>query len=390
MRILLAAEHLGRAGGMERYLQIVLPALVAHGARVHVLARTLDEVPPGVTAESIGWADEHDEPDAGARALAERARDAFRPDVAVLHNVMDAGIVEAFCAVARTVYHVHDHRPFCPNGDRLYPWRQRTCTRPLGTACMVHALVDGCGYGPRARTLALLRRRERLRDAIARCDVTIVASAYVAARAHDSGIPADRLVTLPLPLPDEAYAAMPPAPGARSVVFAGRAVPQKGLDALVRALALLPAERRPLLRAFGGGPLLARVKEQAARTGVALDAPGEATPETVRDAIDGAALVALPSRWAEPFGYVGIEAFARGRPVVAFAVGGVDAWLADGVNGIAVPAGDDVALAAPIRALLDDHERCERLGRRARSDAERFRAAPILETLFRLYGGKPA
>ncbi|MDB5070098.1 MAG: hypothetical protein JWM87_1209, partial [Candidatus Eremiobacteraeota bacterium] len=31
MRILVAAERLGHAGGMERYLDIVLPALVARG-----------------------------------------------------------------------------------------------------------------------------------------------------------------------------------------------------------------------------------------------------------------------------------------------------------------------------------------------------------------------
>ena len=58
MRILVAAERVGPAGGMERYIDVVLPELVSRGATVHVLARELTSapgsaaaVPAGVTAE---------------------------------------------------------------------------------------------------------------------------------------------------------------------------------------------------------------------------------------------------------------------------------------------------------------------------------------------------
>src|SRR6202011_3150916 len=102
--------------------------------------------------------------------------------------------------------------------------------------------------------------------------------------------------------------------------------------------------RPPRVRAFGDGPALGAVRDEAARLGVELDAPGIVAPEILRAAVDGAALVALPSRWAEPFGYVGIEAFARGRTVVAYDVGGVRAWLDDGVDGVARRAGDAGAL----------------------------------------------
>jgi glycosyltransferase involved in cell wall biosynthesis len=93
----------------------------------------------------------------------------------------------------------------------------------------------------------------------------------------------------------------------------------------------------------------------------------------------------LPSRWAEPFGYVGIEAFARARTVVAYDVGGVRAWLDDGRNGIAVSPGDERALGDAIAALLDDDARRTQLARRARADAERFRAAPVIDALRNAY-----
>jgi glycosyltransferase involved in cell wall biosynthesis len=389
MRILVAAERLGSAGGMERYLEIVLPALVARGAAVHVLAREIAAIPPGVTAETIGWADEHDAPGTVARAAAERALRAFAPDVAVAHNVMDAGIAEALRAAPRFVYHVHDHRPFCPNGDRLFPRSGRICALPIGRPCAVHSLTDGCAYGPRRRTLTLIRRRERLRDAIAAADATIVASRYMAERALQNGIAHDRIAEIPLPLPADAYAGRTTQSRSGTVLFAGRVVPQKGLDALVRAVATLEPPRRPPLLALGEGPALRGARDEAARLGVTLDAPGAVSPNRVRAAIDDAALVAVPSLWPEPFGYSAIEAFARGRTVVAYDVGGVQTWLDNGANGIAVPPRDERALGAAIGAVLRDEQRREALARRARADAERYRVETITGRLLAAYGLAP-
>ncbi len=188
MRILVAAERLGHAGGMERYLEIVLPALAAAGATVHAIARAVDAVPHGITAQQIAWADEHDAPSGHARLAMQHAIADFAPDVAVAHNVMDAGVVEALRAAPRLAYHAHDHRPFCPNGDRMFPRSARICALPIGRACAVHSLTDGCGYGPRRRTLTLIGRRGRMRDAVAAADAIVVASSYMADIAARNGI----------------------------------------------------------------------------------------------------------------------------------------------------------------------------------------------------------
>ncbi len=301
---------------------------------------------------------------------------------------MDAGVVEALRAAPRLAYQVHDHRPFCPNGDRVYPRSGRNCTAPLGAACALHALLDGCAYGPRPRTLALIAAASRLRDAIAAADVTVVASEYVAERAVASGIPAARIARVPPPLPDDAYADAPPQPSDGTVCFAGRMVPQKGLVSLVRALGRIAPERRPLLRAYGDGPQRAPAVREAAARGVAARSAGRSCRAAqVRAGLDAAALVVLPSLWAEPFGMIGIEAFARGRPVVAYDAGGVRSWLDDGRNGLAVTAGDEAALARAIETLLADGALRARLGARARTDAERYRLAPALDALLAAAGG---
>lgn len=390
MRLLVAAERVSPAGGMERYLAVVLPELVARGAEVRVIVREGDSDAglAGVRVERIAWALERDPPDTQAAEATRRAIAEFSPDAAIVHNVMDAGVVETLRSVKRLAYHIHDHRPFCPNGDRVYPRTGATCRAPLGVACAVHALIDGCAYGPRPRTLALIGRRRRLRDAIANADATIVASHYVRDRAVSSGIPAGRISIVAPPLPDDAFATEVSASGAsRSIVFAGRIVPQKGLLQLVRAVATIPNGKRPEIRALGDGPALAESRQRAARAGVTLVAHGAVSLAEVRDAIDAAALVAVPSLWAEPFGYIGIESLARGRNVVAFDTGGIREWLSDGRNGRAVPAGNETALARAIEDLLDDVELRGAMEVLARGDAEAYRAAPIVERLTKIYFG---
>lgn len=359
---------------MERYLDVVLPALRAGGDTVEVIARTVTAVDAPATRE-LRWSDEHAPPSETAACDVGRTIEALRPDAVVMHNVLDAAVVEAARRAPRMIYQLHDHRPFCPNGDRVYPRTQRRCATPLGAGCLAHSLLDGCMYGPRPSSIALLRRRERLRDAIAAADVVIANSPFVAERAARSGVRG--ATALALPLPDDAYGTAPP-PRDETLVFVGRLQPQKGLRSLIRALGRVPAERRALLRIVGDGPDRAACVAEAARRMVRVELLGRLDADGVRRAIDDAAALVLPSLWDEPFGYVGIEAFARRRPVIAYDVGGIGSWLRDGCNGILVRAGDEAALAGALARIF---AQAAELGAAARADAERFRAAPIVAAL---------
>jgi glycosyltransferase involved in cell wall biosynthesis len=362
---------------MERYLDVVLPALRRRGNRVHVLARIVSAIRP--QTHPVPWADEHDAPVVAAADAVRTAIAELRPDAVIVHNVLDAGVVEAARTASRMIYHVHDHRPFCPNGDRLYPRSGRRCDSPLGFGCVVHSLTDGCMYGPRPPSLQLLRKRERLRDAIAAGDTVIANSPFIGRRAAESGVPGAHAIALPLP--PEAYVERPQ-PGDGSLLFIGRVQPQKGLRTLVRALASISPERRPLLRVVGDGPDLAACVSDAGRLAVTLHVIGRRDATGVRAALDAAVALALPSLWDEPFGYVGIEAFARGKPVVAFDVGGISWWLHDGSNGVLAPAADECALGAAIERVV---ARAPELGANARADAEAYREDAIVDALCAAY-----
>jgi glycosyltransferase involved in cell wall biosynthesis len=84
-------------------------------------------------------------------------------------------------------------------------------------------------------------------------------------------------------------------------------------------------------------------------------------PTEVAAQLDAATLLVLPS-WPEGLGRVVIEAFARGRGVVATGAGGVLDLVDDGVEGILIRPADTDALVRELTRVLSDRELAERLG----------------------------
>ena len=154
------------------------------------------------------------------------------------------------------------------------------------------------------------------------------------------------------------------------MVYAGRIVREKGVDVLIRAAREVDAE----FVICGDGRLEA-MRELARRCGVErrVQFKGWLGPEELSREVADALVMAVPSLWPEPFGMVGIEALAAGRPVVASATGGIEDWLEHGVSGLCVEPGDVRGLACALNELLADRSASARWGRRqgAVTDASR-------------------
>ena len=204
-----------------------------------------------------------------------------------------------------------------------------------------------------------------------------------------NGIDPARMHILPYPLPDDAFNdAIAPRPDpTATVLFSARIAPQKGLRSLIDAISSIPRKRRPLLRIAGVGPDLESSRARAVARNVSCEVLGRLDRGAMRAAIDETSVVAVPSIWAEPFGYVGIEALARGKPVAAYDVGGIKTWLDDGRNGYFAPVGDTAELAQAIISLLDPVLHTD-FSFSARASAERYRLAPHIERLEELYAAR--
>jgi D-inositol-3-phosphate glycosyltransferase len=155
----------------------------------------------------------------------------------------------------------------------------------------------------------------------------------------------------------------------------GRLAPRKGLDNLIRGLAVL-ARRHGInakLILVGGNsdlpdpaltPEIARLQAIAADEGIARQVvfTGRRTREFLKLYYSAADIFAT-TPWYEPFGITPLEAMACGTPVLGADVGGIRFSVLDGVTGFLVPPNDPEALAERAADLLRDPERMKEMGR---------------------------
>jgi glycosyltransferase involved in cell wall biosynthesis len=146
------------------------------------------------------------------------------------------------------------------------------------------------------------------------------------------------------------------------VGFAGRLVVEKGLDVLVKALALMDGERE--LVVAGDGPMRAWLHEQNLG-GATLRLLSGLSHDEMPTAYAQMDVLVLPSRstptWVEQFGRVLVEAVSCGAPVIGSCSGEIP-WVIEATGaGRVFPEGDWAALCGILEELRDDKVERERL-----------------------------
>lgn len=133
------------------------------------------------------------------------------------------------------------------------------------------------------------------------------------------------------------------------LLVVGRLVPYKGIEVLLRALAMVRGA--PPLVVAGEGPLRARLEAEAQRLGLDARFMGRVSDEALPELYRGAKLTVLPSvNRQEAFGITLVESMACGTPVVASDLPGV-AEVAR-LGGLVAPPGDAPALAEVLQRAL--------------------------------------
>jgi glycosyltransferase involved in cell wall biosynthesis len=170
--------------------------------------------------------------------------------------------------------------------------------------------------------------------------------------------------------------------------YAGRLVPEKGIDLLLKAAAGLEGEWR--VEVLGSGPAEASLEALAERLGIGRRvrftswAPSDRMPGFYRR-ID---VLAVPSRtqrnWKEQFGRVLVEAMASGVPVVGSDSGAIPEVV--GEAGLIFPEGEVEALRGTLRRLMDDAALWGELSARGRARVcERFTQARVVRQTVEVY-----
>jgi glycosyltransferase involved in cell wall biosynthesis len=365
-----------RNGGVGAHIQSSAALLARHGLDVRVLAARVEpgEQMPGVTVE-------HRPQLLDARAsMRTRLGETAPADVIHLHQLDDPKLVEFMRLKAPVVVSAHGYSA-CPSG--VYYFRPgQMCTRSHGPGCVPNLVANGCAHTRYPKTLPLKYIRSgRALKALRHADLAVSYSGAVDRHLAANGVSARAIVPY--------FPTMVPALGSghadrRRVVFAGRIVATKGIDVLIRAARRVNGE----FVICGDGGRLGEMRALARELDLEdrIHFKGWLDPDELAREFADASAVVVPSLWPEPFGIVGIEAFAAGRPAVGSATGGIPEWLQDGVTGMCVPPGDELRLAQALDELLDDPGRQRAMGLAGRElVAARFSEERHLEALLEAY-----
>jgi glycosyltransferase involved in cell wall biosynthesis len=382
LRVLLVNEWGGAAGGTESYLQTVAAGLARRGLHVGLLyARRARPPMPAAHWSALCPGLQAREGEAIDRAAVVAAAAEFRPDIVHVNRLQSTEPTQWLAAEFPTVAFLHDHFPLsCPGFGKFLKPSAAVCGRRVGPFCAVAPWVQGCGsrrpwvHLPRyAAVHALLARPSRVRR-------FLVASRYMQRELLSNGVEGERIRVVGLPGPEP----WGKVGGGNGILYAGRLTEDKGPAVLIEALGRM--KRRPLAVFAGEGPLHRTLSERASDLGLDAEFPGWLEGEGLRHAFESAAIVVVPSLWPEPFGLVGLEAMAAGRPVVAFDRGGISEWLSDGETGRLLKDTGPAALAEALQTLLGDAGLRARFGQRAQGEVTgRFSEGAHLDHLLAEY-----
>jgi glycosyltransferase involved in cell wall biosynthesis len=288
------------------------------------------------------------------------ARDRSRTDAVVTRDLGVASLVLGLPRALRPplIYESHGYAPV--------------------VAAALPELVSGAPHAPDSKLRRLSSREERVWRL---ADGYVTITSGLAAELTDRFGSRPLLATIPDGVrlePRRAFVA-PTHSSSPTVGYGGHLYPWKGVDVLLRALALLPKVRGLIV---GGHPAerdLARLRALAET--LAIDGRVEFTGFLPRSEVAARLgqtdIVVMPhagsivtERYSSPLKL--FEYMALGKPIVASDVSAVREVLRDGDNARLVPAGDPEALAAGITQVLADPSFAERIARTAFTEASSY------------------
>ena len=155
-------------------------------------------------------------------------------------------------------------------------------------------------------------------------------------------------------------------------LFCNSLIERKGFDAVCEALATLVGEGRDIeLHVAGAGPMHRLIEELAPEVRGHVIDHGFLELDAVPDVYAGADVLLYPSRH-DGWGMGVVEGMAAAMPVISTpACGAAVDLIEDGISGVMIDRVDGGALAAAMRALIDQPGRIEPVGRAAREVARR-------------------
>jgi len=170
------------------------------------------------------------------------------------------------------------------------------------------------------------------------------------------------------------------------VGFLSRLEPRKGLDILIKALAISDFLRNNVELIVGGdGPLRKKYEFMARDSGIKFKFLGQIERGKVPVFYKSLDVFVAPSRGGESFGMILLEAMASGVPVIASDIPGYMEVIKDGFNGILFKNESPECLSRKLIFLIKDNAMRNSLVNNALSFARKYDWEIIAERIEKVY-----
>lgn len=282
MRILIATSSRKIVGGIETYLQILIPALLKRQHQVALLydyfsspqESTVD--PPQLDLRRWRCEDLLHNPDSW------RELTRWGPDVVYSHGLESIEIEQDLAERYPAVLYTHTYRGTCISGQKCHTVpRANPCSRTFGPTCLALFYPRRCGGLNPLVALKAYGREMSFKALLTNYRAVLVASRHMRREMERNGVSPERLHLAPLPIsvPDGPKKPMAKA-APEKLLFIGRLFGVKGarylLEAIPRAAKKLG---RPLtLTVAGDGPERRSLQDLARRLGLDAEFPGWVDP----------------------------------------------------------------------------------------------------------------
>lgn len=274
----------------------------------------------------------------------------FQPDVAHLHNIYH----QLSPSIIRTLkkHHIpmvmtlHDYKLVSPNYNLFVCgkiWNHNSGWRCVFDSCVKDSFV-------KSLVCVLEKWLHIILGSYGKINVFIAPSRFLIKKFREFGFRRE-IVFLPNSLTPIEENKKEITREENTLLFFGRLSPEKGLNILIEAMALLPRENKLLI--VGDGPDRERLEKLSQEKGVSeriafLGSRYGKDLEVLKKRVQ---VVIIPSLWYENFPYTLIESLQSGCVVVASDIGGIVERVVHKENGILFEAGNALALKDAILFL---------------------------------------
>lgn len=285
-----------------------------------------------------------------ARKKLEKLIADFQPDVAHLHNIYHQLSPSIIWTLKKhhipMVMTLHDYKLVSPNYNlfaRGKIWDHNSGWRCIFDRCVKDSFV-------KSLVCALESWLHTFLGSYKKINIFISPSRFLIEKFHEFGFKKE-IIFLPNSLASIEENKEETIREENTYLFFGRLSPEKGVDVLIEAFALLPEENKLLI--VGNGPDRKRLEKFAQEKGVSerIVFLGGRYGKDLEILKKRAQAVILPSLWYENFPYTLIESLQSECVVVASDIGGIRERIVHQENGLLFEAGNARALADAILSL---------------------------------------